>query len=198
MSPPRVKSLLVVAFSIGTILLSASPAAAYNEENVKNVRMQRLDAVSCTAPIRITATLTDSSGGPVAGAEVHFSYKKSASGDSIAPAITSSDAAGVAETTIDLTCEIGSRIIRASVPGDGSAQLVVTCNPNTGCTIKPQGEVLGITGAPDTGTELIDTAPASQPVDDASSRWIGLMCAGIAAGALWLRGRSRRRVHFQR
>jgi len=196
MTPRRARSLLIVALSVGAILLRASPAAAYNEVNVKHIRMQRLDAVSCTAPIRITATLTDSSANPVPGAEVRFSYKKSAPGDSIAPTTTFSNAAGLAETTIDLSCVIGSRIIRASVPGDGSAQLVVTCSPRNGCTVKPQGGVLGIVGLPntDTGVDPVTAPTVDRKVDNQSFRGLVALAAGILIGTLGLVGWSQRRV----
>jgi hypothetical protein len=197
MNARRIGSLLVVTLTVGATLLTASSAAAYNEENVKQIRMERLDAVSCTAPIRILAALTDSSGNAVSGAQVQFAYKKSAAGDSLAPATVLSDAVGQAQTTIQLSCTIGSRIIRASVPGDGSAQLVVTCSPRNGCTGNPQGGVLGIVGLPqsDTGVDGVTPATVGREVDSQSfGGVIPLLAAGMLIAVLGLVRWSRRRV----
>jgi hypothetical protein len=196
MNARRIGSLLVVTLTVGATLLTASSAAAYNEENVKQIRMERLDAVSCTAPIRILAALTDSSGNAVPGAQVQFTYKKSAAGDSLAPTTVFSDAAGHAQTTIQLSCTIGSRIIRASVPGDGSAQLVVTCSPRNGCTGHPQGGVLGIVGLPESDTGVDGASPATvvREVDNLSfGGAIPLLAASMLIAVLGLVRWSRRR-----
>jgi hypothetical protein len=197
MNARRMRSLMVVALAVGATLLTTSSATAYNEENVKQIRMERLDAVNCTAPIRILADLTDRSGAAVPGAQVQFAYKKSAAGDSLAPVAVLSNTAGHAETTIQLTCTIGSRIIRASVPGDGSAQLVVTCGPRNGCTGKPQGGVLGIVGLPASDTEVDRISPATvgRDVDDQPfGLVVPLSAAGVLLAIIGVIGWSRRRV----
>lgn len=203
-TPNRTRSLLVNALVIGLTLLTVSPAAGYNEENVKHVRMARLDPIGCSVPIRVAATLTDSVGSPVPGAETDFSYKKHAVGDTIAPVVVFSDESGFAETTITLSCVIGSRIIVASVPGDGSAQLVVTCSPRNGCTDKPHHAVLAPTGQHHSRESLRASAAdlhlvaLSEPVDSTRSAWIGLVIAAavaVAIVALSLLGRRRRWSH---
>jgi hypothetical protein len=174
MITPRVRALLVVALGLGAFFVSASHTAAYNEENVKHIRMQRLDAVGCQAPIRLAATLTDSSGDPVAGAEVKFGFRKSAAGDTIGPTTASSDSAGRAGTVIDLSCVIGSRIIRASVTGDGAAQIVVTCSPRNGCNITPSGHALSEAAADATADGLLQ-----QPANDRVRRLVSLLLVGM-------------------
>jgi hypothetical protein len=190
MSLSRMRSLPVIAFVLTAILLSASSAAAYNEENVAAIQMQRLDDVSCTAPIRITALLTDSSAKPVPAA-VQFSYATSETGDTISPTTTSSDTAGLAQTTIELSCVDGARTIRASVPGDGSAQIVVTCGPSNGCTIEPVASA-----APATDADAIPPTPAGTPADEGPLRGLAALLLGaICIGALGFVGWSRRRAH---
>ncbi len=152
MGRSHLRSLLAITFGVGAILVSISPAAAYNEENVKHIRMSRLDEISCESVIRLNAALTDSAGDPVPGAEVHFSYKKSLAGDTLEPTTAFSDAAGNAGTAIRLSCALGARIIRASVPGDGSAQIVVTCNHRHGCSV--------------TANRLPETGPRAQRVPE--------------------------------
>jgi hypothetical protein len=183
MNPRRIRWRLVMAFSLGAVLLSAAPAGAYNEENVKHIRMSRLDPIACAVPIRIVADLRDRSGNPVAGAEVNFSYKRSAPGDTIAPTTVFSDARGLAQTTIQLTCRIGSRIIRASVPGDGSAQLVVTCSPRIGCTIKPHAGTVGMGGLPDTRSHISAGGHLDQQVLGSPFRDLARL---VVAGAIWV------------
>jgi hypothetical protein len=117
------------------VLGFALPVVAYNEENVKHLRLGRLTPVSCSEPVTIVGTLTDAAGGPVVGAEVEFAYKKSLPGDAgPAPAVGVSDAAGKVETEVAFACVSGVRIIRASVAGDGAAgQIVLRCGVRDGC-----------------------------------------------------------------
>jgi hypothetical protein len=130
----RTRSVLVVAMAVAMSLLAVGGAAAYNEENVKNIQMERLDAVGCSGGIHVVAVLTDGAGAPVDGAQVVFSFEASASGDTIGPTTTASDPTGTAETVVHLSCIGGERIVRASVPGDGSAQIVITCGADQGCS----------------------------------------------------------------
>lgn len=197
MGRPHVRSLLAFALAVGAVVVNFSPAAAYNEENVKHIRMQRLDDISCTSPIRLNAVLTDSAGDPVPGAEVRFSYKKSFDEDTIGPATAFSDAAGNAETTIRLSCVLGARIIRASVPGDGSAQIVVTCNQRHGCSVAAAHRLPDTGPAahrlPDTGSDLtprIDQTLISE--DGAVGGYVPLLLLGAAFGAVSIARWSRR------
>ena len=195
MGRSKVRSLFAFAFAVGAVLGSISPAAAYNEENVKHIRMQRLDDIGCDSPIRLNAALTDSAGNPVPGAEVRFSYKKSFAGDTIGPTTVFSDTAGNAETAIRLSCVLGARIIRASVPGDGSAQIVVTCNQRHGCNVSAHR--LPETGPrahrlPDTGSELIPRQEPTMSQDDAVGKYVPLLLLGASLAAVSLARWSRR------
>lgn len=132
MSPKHRKIASLVAACM-LMLLAASPAFAYNEENVKHTRVSRLDPVQCATPIRLVADLTDKRGNAVSGAEVQWSFHKSEPGDTLNPTTTFADAEGRARTTLTLACETGTRIIRAHVPGDGTGQITISCKSSTNC-----------------------------------------------------------------
>jgi hypothetical protein len=126
----RIASLLMAGM---LALLVASPAFGYNEENVKHIRVSRLDAIKCATPIRLVADLTDRDGAAVPGATVEWSFQKSQPGDSLNPTVSSSDIEGRARTTLTLACKKGTRIIRAHVPGDGTGKITIRCKSDTNC-----------------------------------------------------------------
>ncbi len=119
----RLGGILIVGL---LLLIVATPVFGYNEENVDHIRLRRLDPVRCGASIRIVAYLTDEDVLPVRGATVNFSLLSAKKGDALQPKQTASDARGRALTTLSLSCKAGNRVVKASVPGDGSARLTVS------------------------------------------------------------------------
>jgi hypothetical protein len=137
---PAVRRLASVLMGALLVLVVAGPAFGYNEENVKHIRITRLDPLVCATPIRLVADLTDKAGNAVPGATVVWSFKKSETGDSLNPTTTSSDSEGRARTVLTLACKKGVRQILAHVPGDGSDRITIVCKSDTSCTKKDEGE----------------------------------------------------------
>jgi hypothetical protein len=138
--PISVRTVASLLFAAALVLASVLPALAYNEENVKHIRLHRLDAIQCGSPIRIVADLTDKKGAAVAGATVNFSLKKGQPGDVLAPTTNASDTEGRARTTLTMSSFQGTRIVVASVPGDGKAQITIQAKKgDPGCTQKGNG-----------------------------------------------------------
>jgi hypothetical protein len=133
MVPPTVRRLAATAFAALLVFLVAAPVLAYNEENVANINLRRLDPISCKQTFRIRARLTDADGNPVPGAEVRFSFKEKKRGDDLGPSVVFSNANGRATTVVNLSCRGGERVIRARVPGDGRALITINCRLRHGC-----------------------------------------------------------------
>jgi hypothetical protein len=150
----------ITVLAIVGLMTLALPAIAYNEENVKHVRMHRLDPISCTSPIRVVAVLTDRRGAPVPDAVVNFQFKKSFPGDSFAPSAGSTADDGTVQTVVELGCVVGARIIRATVPGDGAGQLVIPCTPRSGCSPPPLIQALR---SPSGLSTTFESSQASSP-----------------------------------
>ena len=185
----KIRFLASFLVAMGLVLAYVLPGLAYNEANVKHIRMVRLSPIVCgeDTAIRLAADLTDKNGNPVVGATVNFTLKKGQAGDSIAPASDVSDSEGRARTNLRLSDLTGNRIVVASVPGDGKGQITINAKKgDPGCTKKGAGEgaVEGVTGAPVTlppTTTSIDQAPAAAaqvlPV-------LGILVTVAAASAL--------------
>lgn len=160
---PTLRRSLSALLATLLLLMAAGPAFGYNEENVKHIRITRLDPVDCGTPIRLVADLRDKRGSAVPGATVNWSFKKQEAGDSLAPTTTASDAEGRARTEVTLSCEKGNRIVRAAVPGDGAAIITIQFNPNKAAAVAAPPRQAG-NGSAGGGTQ---PEPAAQP--DASS-----------------------------
>ena len=130
--------------------------------------------LQCGVNITVTATLVDSAGVPIAGQAVDWSFTSSPSAaDKINKTPTTTDANGVATTTVVLACVAGIRHVGAV------AGAVRT------------SAVLGVTGA---GLPNTSTLPGETPAQ--GSPLIGTLLAALAmaaGGALALR-----RISFSR
>jgi hypothetical protein len=129
-------------------------------------------SIPCNTPTVVTATVLDNDGKPVAGMDVAWAFKKGTeqAGDKIDPLTSTTDAQGVARTTVTLACIAGDRGVTAS-PGDAVG-----------------GAVLGVTspGLPNTSTLPPDKAPvpASLPaIASVLALFGGLLLALRKAGA---------------
>ena len=81
--------------------------------------------LQCGVNITVTATLVDSAGTPIAGKAVNWSFTSTPSTDDVIKASpTTTNASGVAKTTVVLACVAGSRHLHA-VAGAVSASAVL-------------------------------------------------------------------------
>jgi hypothetical protein len=116
----------------------------------------------CNTPFTVSATILDVNGIPFDATTVTWSFKAGTSqtGDTISPLTSTTNASGVATTTVTLACIVGSRTILATAGTVSS------------------GAVLGITatGLPNTATGGAGT-PAGTPL------WaLALAAAAVVAG----------------
>jgi hypothetical protein len=107
------------------LLIAATPVLGYNEQNVDHIRMRREGNAHCGGTVHVIAILTDEHDKPVPGAQVKFSLVESRRGDSLNPRTTFSGSNGRATTTLNFGPRGGTRVVKASVPGDGSARLTI-------------------------------------------------------------------------
>ena len=118
--------------------------------------------LECDVDITVSATLVDSAGAPIAGQAVDWSFTSTPSADDVVNSSpTTTNANGVATTTVVLACVAGSRHLRA-VAGAVSASAV-----------------LGVTaaGLPNTST-LPGQAPGPQDLS-----LVGMLLAVLAIAA---------------
>lgn len=84
--------------------------------------------LECGVPVTVTATIVDKDGKPISGQPVDWTFASSpSSADEINSTPTTTDANGVATTTVTFACVSGNREIRATADGvAGEAVLGVT------------------------------------------------------------------------
>ncbi len=117
--------------------------------------------IACNTPVTVSATILDVNGKPFDNTTVTWSFKSGAqAGDKISPTTSTTNAAGVATTTVTLACVVGSRSV------DATAGAIVG------------GAVLGITsaGLPNTSTL---PAPAGTPAWELAVAALAVL-AGLA------------------
>ena len=110
-------------------LVSATTAFGYAAEVAAAVTVGGPGGtLECGVPITVTATIVDSAGNPISGQPVDWTFASSpSSADEINATPTTTDANGVATTTVTFACVSGNREIRATADGvAGEAVLGVT------------------------------------------------------------------------
>ena len=144
------------AAAAGLLLALAVPAvAAYEAEVPQSVTVTApTGTLPCGTAFPVSATILDTNGTPVPGAEVTWSFKTFVSSqDSIVDLTTTSDANGVATTRVWLDCIVGERQVEArSGNAVGGAVLGITeagVAAGTG----------GTGGLPSTSTPVNQTPP---------------------------------------
>ena len=162
--------------AVALALITAGTAfGAYSGNGVTEaVTIARLGGtVTCGVNITVTATVVDATGTPIPGQPVDWSFApklKADAADTISSSPSTTDASGVATTTVKLACVPGSRGLRATADAvTGSAVLSVSAT----------GAVLGVTSGslPNTSTLPGETpAPQDLPV-------IGTLLAILAMAA---------------
>lgn len=115
----------------GTALALAISASvfAYAGEVAGAVSVSGPSTVACGAGLTVTATVVDASGKPIEGQPVFWSFNSSpSSSDRINDTTTTTDASGVATTTLTLASVAGSREVSATADAViGSVVIGVAC-----------------------------------------------------------------------
>jgi hypothetical protein len=115
--------------ALALAVLAAGTALGYAGEVAASVTVSRPSGtLKCGVNITISATVLDATGKPIAGQPVAWSWVSRVSrNDSISKTPTTTNASGVAKTTVKLACVPGSRVLRATADAvKGQAVLNVT------------------------------------------------------------------------
>jgi hypothetical protein len=167
--------LAAIALALG----SAGVVSAYAGQVAGSVEITVGD-VTCKQPISVTATVLDQEGRVIAGQEVAWAFTATpSSADTIIPSSSTTNVNGVATTTVTLACVPGNRHLRATADQvSGTAVFGLT-----------EGQVLGVTGLPNTTTARpsVTSESGSMPVLLAATAL--LLALVLVGGGLKLRGR---------
>lgn len=129
----RLRILLSLMLAVGTLLTLAAPALGYNDPNVRDLRIRRLDPIQCGQPITLEATVWRRGGGTVAGVTVDWTFLAKGKrvivpGDTLVPTTSVSDANGRAYAELTLVCVVAKRLVQAEHPGDARDRITIECN----------------------------------------------------------------------
>jgi hypothetical protein len=132
---------LGAAGAAALLLLSvAAPAAfAYEGQVAQQVTVAGpAGTLSCNMALTVTATVLDAGGKPVDNRAIAWTFGAGkVTGDQIVTASTTTNATGVATTTVKLACVVGNRTVIATADASsGQAVLGITATglPPTGTT----------------------------------------------------------------
>lgn len=115
------------------LLAIAMPVFGYNDPNVRDLRIRRLDPIQCGQPITLEATVWRRGGGTVSGIEVNWSFLTKGNrvivpGDTLVPTTSVSDANGRAYTELTLACVDAKRLVQGEHPSDARDRITIECN----------------------------------------------------------------------
>ena len=179
---PRLRLSLVLAVVISA--LSVATALGYAGETAKSVTVSGpTGQVQCDTTYALKATVIGNSGTGVPGKLVSWLIVSSPSGatDTLSPASSTTDASGVATTTITFGGVVGSRTIRATAD-NAFGQLVL--NPTSCGTPTPTETVAAATSKPHITLAPTDVStPGGSGGGNDGLPFILLMLLGIAAFA---------------
>jgi hypothetical protein len=121
--------------AVAVLMMATATAFGYSGEVAATVTIAAQGTITCDVPFTVTATIVDVNGSPVSGQSVAWSWVATQSAsDKINETPTTTNANGVATTTVALAPVTGNREIRAT-SGDVSASAVLgqSCGglPNT-------------------------------------------------------------------
>ncbi len=153
----------------GTILALGLSATvfAYAGEVAGAVTVGAPTTVKCGVALTVTATVVDAASKVIADQPVDWTFTSSPSSeDTINSTPTTTDANGVAATTVTLACVAGNRTVTATADGVSA------------------GAVLGITAA---GLPRTSTAPDGSPVGNLPIATILALLAVLAGGGIIVR-----------
>lgn len=135
--------------AVAAALFTAATVAAYAGQVAESIQIG-VGTIKCNSPITVTATVLDNNGKAISGKAVAWNFVSTPStSDTISPRSSTTNALGVATTTVRLACIPGNRQLRATADQvSGTAVFGLT-----------EGQVLGITGLPNTTA----APPGSRP-----------------------------------
>ena len=132
----RLPTRWIAGFSaVALVLATSASALGYTGQVLASISIAIDASGACGETVPVTATLLDANGAPVAGESVDWTLVTTQSAsDTINETPTTTNANGVATTTVTLAAVAGDREVRATA-GDVSASAVVSqsCEglPNT-------------------------------------------------------------------
>jgi hypothetical protein len=138
--------------AVALVLVTSASALGYTGQVLASISIAIEASGTCGETATVTATLLDANGAPIAGESVAWSFVTTQSpSDTINETPTTTDANGMATTTVTLAAVSGDRQIRATA-GDVSASAVVSQScaalPNTSTlpaeTPQPRAPVAGM------------------------------------------------------
>lgn len=132
--------------AVAILLATATAAFGYAGQVAGTVTIT-VGAVSCTAPVVVTATVLETgTNAPIEGQPVNFGFQSSVTGDTISANTSTTNAAGQATTTVSLACTQGNRTV-FGVADDARGSGVL------GLTFTPAPSAAPAAGLPNTSTD---------------------------------------------
>ena len=184
----RLGRSLVVGSAAALLLLSVVVPAtvAYQGQVANQVTVSRAAGVIyCNVPVTVTATVLDAHGTPVDGQTVVWSFGGGLlAGDQIGPISATTNASGVATTTVTLACSAGNRtVVGTADPASGrvviSPILVAGASATPGLSATPGASSTGT--PPPTASSL-----AAGTTDGSAPLWVlavvGICLIGLIVG----------------
>ncbi len=145
--------IAAVAFA----LMGVATAAGYAGSVPGSVEIT-VGSVNCNQPVVVTATVLDTAGQAIPGQMVEWTLTSTpSSADAISPSSSTTDASGVATTSLTLSCIPGNRQLRATA--DQVSGTAVIALPQGGTLGSTGGPGQGGNGLPNTTTAPADAAP---------------------------------------
>lgn len=172
----RRTSLIAGVSAIALVLATAFTAFAYTGQVKGSLSISIKATPTCGGPVTATATLLDADGLPIVGQSVAWSFVTTQSSkDKIVKTPTTTDAKGVATTTLTLAAVEGTRKIRATVVEGTADQVSATAVIDVRCG-----------GLPNTSTIPVEKSGSGAPL--AAALLVALAFA--VGGGLMLRRRA--------
>lgn len=151
----------------GLALVMAATVFAYAGEVAGAVSVAPPSGtLACGTPLTVSATVLDAASSPIDGQPVDWTFTSSVTGDTINTTPTTTNASGVATTTVTLACVVGDRIVTATADA-------ISANA-----------VLGITSA---GLPRTSTVPDGSPFGNLPIATLFALLAMLVGGGIILR-----------
>lgn len=176
----RNRWLAVLAGTALALAMTATVFADSNQVTGNIIVSGPIGDLECDAPLAFTATVREATSNLIAGQEVAWSFSVSSPLDAINFMSTTTNAFGVATTTVTLDNLPGNRTLTAKADGiSANAVLVPTCGGVAGITAP------GPITAP--GLPRTSTMPDGSPVGNLPIATILALLAVLAGGGIIVR-----------